>query len=102
MRRGNLPVEGARAIGVLFGRKQLAIGNHGERFLDSRIYFRGKEIIRMSEACEPIVIVLRLTLRPELAGTPGIFRRWFYPREATTAVKASPFGWRLVGAIVND
>ena len=49
MRRGYLPVKGARSVGILFCLHQFAIGDDYERLFDRSVNFGGEEIVRMIE-----------------------------------------------------
>ena len=61
----HLPVEGGRAVGVLPGRFEGAVGDHGQRPVNRDDHLGGRAFVGVVVARDPVPGVLRLADRPD-------------------------------------
>ena len=84
MRRVDLPIEGARAVRILFCADKFPVRNNAQRLLDSANDFSRHEVVGMIEAREPEMIRFGLSLRPGLLWPRRIISPRQNPIQTTT------------------
>src|SRR4051794_12999348 len=92
MRLVDFPVVCTSAVVVLFCADEASVGNYHQRFLNCRDDLRGKKIIGIVVAGEPVVAIHRLALGPDLARAGRISLRRLDKAETSAAVDALSLG----------